>query len=283
MGILAGLLSGFFASVQNTLVKKVPGASSGAINGFRLTCTLAVLAILVSIFDSWKLPPVPFFIVLAAALPLETIASFCYIRAFQLSPQSLVGPLFSLVAIFLVPVSFFVFGIVPSAAGWAGILLGLLGSLLLGWDIEEPEFKRKLKHVFEERGTYYILGAAIAVTGTITLAKFSFQYAPPLVYGFYVLLGVSLFYLPSALKEIPALFRTHYKSLVGMGLSNAIVNVFHYLGLSLLPPAYFISLKRSSILFDVLFGKLVHKESHFGSRLAGAALMLIAIILITVA
>jgi len=73
------------------------------------------------------------------------------------------------------------------------------------------------------------------------------------------------------------------KDLTLMSVADAFVNVFHYIGLSLLPAAYFISLKRSSVLFDVLFGKFVHHENHFKTRLIGATLMVGGIILISLA
>ena len=283
MGFLVGILTGFSASVQNTLVKKMPRVDTAALNGFRFGCTALVLAILVSIFASWNIPPLPFFFILLVSIPLELVVSFCYIKALQLSPQSLVGPLFSLSVIFLIPISFVVFGEAPSLVGWIGIIAGFLGSLLLGWDIKEPDVRKSLLAIFEEKGTHYMLIAALAAALTVTLAKFSFQYANPLVTGFYVLGGLSLAYLPSALKEIPPIFRTHWKNLIGLGLSNIAVNSLHFVGLSLMPSAYFISLKRSSILFDVFLGRFVHQETHFKERLAGSALMLTAIVLILLA
>lgn len=50
-------------------------------------------------------------------------------------------------------------------------------------------------------------------------------------------------------------------------------SILHFVGLSLLFAAYYISIKRLSILFDVIFGKLIHKEEHFYERLIGVALM----------
>ena len=69
-------------------------------------------------------------------------------------------------------------------------------------------------------------------------------------------------------------------SFFGMSASYLITVVLHYIGLSLILAAYFISLKRLSIVFDVFLGRLVHKEGHFRERLTGALFMVAGVLLI---
>ncbi len=283
MGLIVGILTGFFISLQNTCARKLSAFDTFALNGSRFAASAVILAVAVSIFSSWHIPPLAFFVILFITLPIDILISFCYIKAFQLSPQSLVGPLFSLTAIFLLPLDFFVFGYVPSILGLIGVMVGLLGSFFLGWDIHRPgELITSFRVIFREKGTYYMLVATVASAAGVILAKFSFSYAPPMVSGFYMLAALTLFYLPSFLRHLKASGK-EWKNLSVLGVVHGFSNIFHYFGLSLMPAAYFISLKRSAILFDVFFGKFIQHETHFGGRLLGASLMLIGIILIAVA
>ena len=283
MGIIVGILNGFLVSIQNTLVHGLPKVDTGALNSFRFAWAVPILAILITIFGEWQIPPLPFFLILIVEIPLEIIASFCYIKAYQLSPQSLVGPLFSLSVIFLVPLSFFVFGDIPSLAGWSGIILGIMGSFFLGWDSKNPEIKKSLNNILSEKGTYYMLGTTLIVSMAIILAKLSFTYASPLLSAFYVISALMIFWLPNMFREIPLIWKKNWRQLIGIGVCNGIANILHYIGLSLLPSAYYISLKRSAVVFDVILGKTINNETHFRGRLIGASLMLIGIFLVAIA
>ncbi len=283
MGFLLGILNGLATSFQNSQIKSLPKLDSNVINGIRFLSCVPVLGILVTIFDGWHTLPLPFILIVLAQMPTELLVAYFYVRAFQYSPQSLVGPLFSLSVIFLVPVSFFAFDIIPSPLGWAGIITGLLGTFFLGWDLDRKEFRSSLSVIFSERGTYYMLAAAACSVVAVTLIKFSYAYVSPLTDGFYAMSGVAICYLPFVLKSNLQNLKGHLKHLILMGASASAGQTFTYLGLFYLAPAYFISLKRSAILFDVLFGKFVHGETHFKGRLIGALFMISGIILIAFA
>ena len=64
----------------------------------------------------------------------------------------------------------------------------------------------------------------------------------------------------------------------GMVLAAMIFS--HTLAISLIQAAYMLSVKRSSILFGVLFGALVFKEEKIRERLFGACIMMCGVLMI---
>ena len=230
---------------------------------------LPVMALLVTLFAEWKIPEPRFWLILLGlSLPVELTLSYVYIRAFQISPQSLVGPLFSLSALFLIPLGYIFLGELPSILGAVGILSVMIGPFFLG-----KESKRKsvgITNIFKEKGSWYMLASAFFAASGVTITKLSFHYASPLLFTFYSV--VSIFVAITVILWFQRGFsRMPFgRSFLGMVFAYVAVVATHAVGLSLLIAAYFISLKRLSIVFDVFLGRLVHKEDHFRERLAGA-------------
>jgi len=65
-----------------------------------------------------------------------------------------------------------------------------------------------------------------------------------------------------------------------LGLVMAAMVVSHFLAISMVQAVYMISLKRTSILFGVLYGAFLFKEEKIGERLVGALIMIIGVFLI---
>lgn len=284
MGFLVGILNGLVVSFQNNQFKRLKDIDSRVLNWFRFVVGSIVLAVFVSIFHQWMLPPAAFWIIfLSVSLPAEMLNAYCYVRAFQLSDQSLVGPLFSLSVIFLIPLGIIFLGEVPSILGLAGIVLVLMGTLLTGWDEVISHIRTTLRSLLDEPGARYMVGAAFFAAIAVTVSKYSYHFLPPLMFAFYITLALALSYTPLILRlDLKSAFRKPFEMFAlngGYGISLAL----HYFGLSLLPAAYYISVKRSSIIFDVLFGKFIHHELNFGRRLLGAIIMIGGLLLIAFA
>lgn len=65
-----------------------------------------------------------------------------------------------------------------------------------------------------------------------------------------------------------------------LGLAVALTVVCHMVAISKIEAAYMISIKRTSLLFSVLYGAYWFREEKIRERLAGAALMLAGILMI---
>ncbi len=65
-----------------------------------------------------------------------------------------------------------------------------------------------------------------------------------------------------------------------LGLAVAFTVICHMIAISRIEAAYMISIKRTSLLFGVLYGACWFKEENIRERLAGAAMMMCGIFLI---
>lgn len=282
MGFFVGVADAFVASFQNSFFKKLPGVSSFVLNWYRFLVALPIMGILVTAFSEWHMPREPLFwgILLGISLPVELAQSYLYVAAFQRSPQSIIGPLFTLSILFLVPLSYAVNGEVPSLLGFVGIILVILGPFFLGWQSGGMRLGNALKNVWREPGTWRMLASAFFAAIAVTFAKFSYRFVPPLVFAFYITIAlwVAITVYLILRRQLP--LRAASAPTLGMSAAYGVGQSLNYVGLSLLLAAYYISVKRLSIVFDVLFGRFMHREDHFGKRLTGALLMVAGVILI---
>jgi uncharacterized membrane protein len=67
-----------------------------------------------------------------------------------------------------------------------------------------------------------------------------------------------------------------------VGLFSVGMILFHVWAISMAPAAYMVAVKRLSLVFSVLYGRLLFKEAQFTKRLAGAAVMFAGMVLIMI-
>jgi len=281
MGVLIGVLNAIVASFQNSRFKKLESVHAHVLNWFRLCAAVIIIGIIITLFFDWQFPPIRFWIIMIGIiLPTELANSFLYVRAFQISPQSLVGPLFVCTSIFLIPLGYIVLGEVPTAVGILGVLLIVIGALFLGFSKGEYSLKKSIAKIFQERGSVYMVSGAAIVSISIISAKFLFQYTSPLQYVFYLDVLLIFVYTPLALKYVTTIQKGMLRDMTFMSASYTASSILHFVGLSLLFAAYYISIKRLSVLFDVLSGRFIHKEEHFYERFFGALIMVGGVVLI---
>lgn len=281
MGFFIGVANAVTAAFQNTQLHRLSGVSTYLLNWLRFLVASAVLAVLVTLFSRWQVPPQPFWLLLlGVSLPVEILVAFGYARSFQVSPQSLVGPLFSFSPIFLVPFSYLLNGEFPSRLGLAGVFSAVAGALVLGWDVAHPGIRQAFSNIVRERGSYLMLATALLAAVAVSVAKFSYRYASPLLFAFYITAALLIVHTPAAFVKSFAELRGRWRSAAAMAGAYGVGMALHYTGLSLLLAAYYISIKRLSIVFDVVFGRLFGHEDHTRERLIGALLMVAGVILI---
>lgn len=281
MGIFVGLLNAFTVGFLEVFLKKLSGVNPNFLTWVRAASAAPILAILVTVFSHWAIPPLPYWIiVIFLAVPLEILLAYLGTKAVQLSPLSIITPLGALASIFLIPVGYILLGELPSPLGALGVLLIIPGSFFLGWRAGEGQIRHGLQNVFREKGAYLALLGAFIASLAIALAKFTFRYAPPLLSAFYITLLLSMFLLPVALAQSHSALRLRLKHLLGLSVMSGSGISLHYVGLSLIPAVYYISVKRMSIVFNVFWGRLFFREDHTRERLIGAVLMVLGVILI---
>lgn len=282
MGILVGLLNALSHAGSGTFLKKLTGISPHFLTWVRMSSAILILAFFVTLFSLWEVPSWEYWrIVFFVTVPLEIALLYLGAKALQLSPQSLIGPLGAFTLVFLIPTGYFILGELPTLVGGIGVVLILIGSFFLGWD-SRHHILDGLKNIMHDRGVQLALLGDFVASITISVAKFTFHYAPPLLSAFYITATLFVVLLPFLFMQSFGVLRSREKSFAGLWLLSGVSMSLHYIGISLMPVAYYISVKRLSMVFDVFFGHFIFREDRFHQRLAGSFFMVVGAILIAV-
>jgi len=134
-----------------------------------------------------------------------------------------------------------------------------------------------MKEIIKEKGSLLMIVVAFIYSITSNLGKKAIFYSSPEFMGIYYVPILSLFFTP-----ILPLFvdRKDFKYIkrkipifLCIGFLYGIMVITHCFGISMIEVAYFIAIKRTSIIFSVIFGEVFFKEGHIRERLPGTALM----------
>ncbi|MCP3686699.1 MAG: EamA family transporter [bacterium] len=223
-----------------------------------------------------------FWYVAVGIIPLAVLANIFYMRAIKISPLSLTIPFLSFTPVFLLFTSPIMLGEMPSALGIIGVLFVVAGSYVI--NIKKGSLLGPIKSIWIERGSMLILGVAFIYSITSNIDKIGVLKSSPFFWAFVFNLFLAFAFLPLMLKKSKKAFKEikkNYKSLFGIGFFNALTTLFMLLAFKLTFVSYVVSVKRLSSLFGIIYGFWLFKEKDIKKRLAGAALMLVGVIVIT--
>jgi len=280
MGVIVGIINAISVTFLGVFLKKLSGLSPNFLTWLRWASALPVLAIVVTIFSSWSVPPLKFWLIMIIVIvPLEILIAFVGTRALHLSPLSIVGTLSAFTSIFLIPVGFLLLGELPTKLGLLGVLAISLGSLALGGE-QGKSIWRGLANILKDRGAQLALFGAFIASVAISVTKLSFNYAPPLLSAFYISAFGVIVLFPFLIRQSPRLLKTKSKNLMGLSIFSGLGMALHFIGISLIPVAYYISIKRLSVVLSVVSGRVFFKEKNIKSRLLASVIMVGGIVLI---
>ncbi len=216
-----------------------------------------------------------FWISVAALIPLEVLALFLYVRAIRLSPLSLTIPFLALTPAFIVFIAFVLLGEVPSLQGLLGIIFITAGAYVLNAKETKSGVSGPFRAILKERGSVLMIIVALIYSVTSALGKLAVTHSSPVFFGsfypFILTITLSAFVLYK--KRTPLLF-SRPRVFLAIGFFTAVMMLTHFIAISLTQAAYMISIKRMSLIFSVIYGRLVFKEEGLRERLAGSAVML---------
>lgn len=237
------------------------------------------------------LPAVPlvFWGWIALALPLEILAMLLYMQAIRDSPLSLTLPYLAFTPVFTTLAGYLLLDEQISARGLIGIILVVAGAYFLNLEITG---KYRWRNVFapfcailSDRGSRMMLAVAIIYGLTSVIGKVELQFVPPRSFAalYFTLLGLLSLALSALSKPrtLHVLGRRPAVHLLIGGLFAAMI-VTHFLALEQIETAYMISIKRTSILFGVLYGALLFGEKNLLRHLAAGSLMVAGVALIAI-
>lgn len=232
------------------------------------------------------LPPLPlaFWSWVAVLLPLEILAMWLYMLAIRDSPLALTLPYLAFTPVFTVPVGYWLLGERVSPHGAAGIGLVVVGTYLLNLDLRSGVgWFSPFAAIARDRGSVLMLLVAVIYALTSVLGKAALAYVNPWQFAplFYILLGagVALAYGAPRPARLRVLWRRPAAHLV-TGLLFVAMVITHFLALERVETAYMIAVKRTSILFGIVFGALWFGESNTPRHMLAAGLMVAGVALL---
>ncbi len=289
------LLTAFSAATTDALIKA--GFSDLKLADMMVVRAAAPVPFLVLplFFMPWPRLGPGFWETMAFLLPLEIFGLFLYMEALKTSPLSLSMPFLSFTPVFMVFTGWFILGERISLMGLAGILCAVAGAYILHLKAYGEGVFGPFKAVMKDRGSRLILLVSVVYAVTGVLGKRAVQESAPFFFAcfYFVALGLVIFFIFYLLPWFfgmglgrarggPSLVVMRRPAFWAVGLAQSVMVISHMWAIHLVAAAYMIAVKRISIVFSVLYGKLLFYEDEALRRLLGAALMALGAALIMI-
>ncbi len=277
------ILAAFSLATSDALTKRFFSHLSAYEMGLlRLTYTIPWL-LGALFFIPWPRLDRIFFICLCIGLPLEGLAFYCYMKAIKVSPLSLCLPFLAFTPTFIILTGWLLLGETMSCAGILGIVLIVMGSYFLNLSHITKGYLEPFKAIFKERGSRLMLLMSFIYSMTSTIGKLGILHSNPYFFGVIYFITFTIF-MVSFLPVVPGvkpgnLIRMPLQGLI-LGACVSVMILSHMVAISMVQAAYMISLKRTSVIFGVLYGAWWFKEEKIKERLTGAFIMIIGVFLI---
>jgi len=228
-------------------------------------------------------PPI-FWLFLTFTASCHVVGGLLLVKALHSSDLSLCTPMVAFTPVFLLVVGPLLTGDTPSTGGVLGALLVATGSYVLNVGRSRRGFLAPLKALIDEPGSRIMLGLALLWSVTASVDRVALRLFELNFWASAQLCAIALFLLPIVLRSGGFAVKWSPRAmtmLMALGAFNALSISGYLLALKVAPVHYVICLKRCSILFSVLLGRLMFKESFLVDRLPGALLMLLGVVVIT--
>jgi drug/metabolite transporter (DMT)-like permease len=274
------------ASADAATKKWLSGCSASELTLLRFTFTGLLVSPLL-LLSPFPYLPLQFWYWMALLLPLELLAMLLYLRAIRDYPFSLTLPYLAFTPVFVVLTGWLLLGERISVRGFSGILLVVIGAWILNLKTRDLKQRRgliaPLLAILENRGSKLMLSVAFIYSITSVGGKGAMQYLPPELFGpfYFSLLGLAtliLFTLRAG--GIPRILFRQAAAGSLIGVLMAIMVISHFFAIQKVEAAYMIGVKRTSLLFGILYGALLFKEPGLRLHLIAGSLMVAGVLLI---
>lgn len=280
---ILSLSAALFTSLNDVISKRFFGHLSAYTMGIiRLLYALPYLLSALFIIEIPELDST-FWRCVAIGIPLEITALLSYMKAIKSSPLSLTVPFLAFTPVFMILTGFLILGEKLAYSGIFGIILIVAGSYVLNLSKATEQWLAPLRAIFKEKGSYLMLLTSSIYSITATLGKLAILHSTPQAFSviYFLILTASmclLFPLIPGTKAIDIGARPLPAILSGIILAGMIF--CHTTAISLIEAAYMISVKRTSLIFGVIFGAILFKEHSIKERFIGVSIMFCGVVLI---
>ncbi len=222
-----------------------------------------------------------FILSMILSIPIEIVATVLYVKAITVSPLSTTVPMLSFTPLFLILTSYIMLGEKIPALGALGILLVVSGAYTL--HLERPSLAYPFKAMAKEKGPLLMLTVAFIYSMTSNLGKICIEASSPVFFAATYLPALTLFYaalLVVKKVDVKEILKPN-KGRIIIGGFIALSFFFHTQALNSAFVSYAIAAKRTSLLFAMIYGRVLFNEGRLKEKLTSGALMLTGVFLIS--
>jgi len=210
-----------------------------------------------------------------------------YMRAISASPLSLTLPYLAFTPVFNIVTGYLFLDERVSLQGSAGIVLVVCGAWLLNLGAVRANGRLNVlapfRSIAHERGARMMLITAAIYSLTSVIGKVALLHVTPAFFGpfYFVLLGVSTA-LVFASRDVGSwhAFGRHPWAHLAIGACMAVMVVTHFHAIERVEVAYMLAVKRTSLLFGILYGAWLFGEQGLTRNLLAGGLMIVGVALI---
>lgn len=283
------LAAAYFFSTGDVLSKLLLRDNDEWTSGCAISLASLPFLIPLLIVRGTFLPSRELILLVCILIPFEVFAYYLYLKAIRISPLSLSIPYLSFTPVFTILTAGILLGETIALQGIVGILMVTVGAYVLNIELYVQHPLAPLKAIFQSRGARYMLSVSLIWSLTSTLGKKGVQLSDPVFFGvFYMtcvssaMLAIESWRLSRNAATVDLRGRNTIWLLLG-GLATALATMAHYHAIKLAPVSYMMAVKRTSLIFSVLYGGLIFKEPHIRLRLLGASIMLSGVVVLYLA
>ena len=277
------IISGLFDAIMFALMKKLKGINNSVVVWVQYAFALPFLLVALYFYFPQKIDNNVYVIIITNSI-LLLISTYFLVKAAQISDLSVSVPLLSFTPLFLLFLSYIILKETPTLYGFVGVMLIAIGAYVINITDFRNGILEPLKSLVANKGSLYVIIVAFIWSITANLFKLGILASNPIFYSALVYLAISLFMLPAIFLKPKNNFiemKSNFNLLFILGLSGAAMIITSSVPMLYAIVPYVISLKRSSAIFSVLIGYYLLKEKNMKNALAGATIMLIGGVLIT--
>jgi drug/metabolite transporter (DMT)-like permease len=223
-----------------------------------------------------------FWVFVLALTPLDLLAMLIYARAITTSPLSHTLPYLAFSPVFSLLVGHLLLGERVTAAGAGGVALITVGAWLLNGGARRGPLA-PFRFMLAERGPRLMLVVALLFGVTAVLGKGAVRHMPGADFGaFYsVLFAACTTLVLLVRRRSPLAIARRKPAAVGaVALAMALMMQSHFLAIEQVASGYMVAVKRTSMLFGLLYGAWWFAEPDLRRNLVASVMMLGGVALI---
>ena len=278
MGLLFALNSALFATIKDTISKRLASKVSGTVStiaSFLYALPFYLLALGVATYynyETWVVTEAFLALVVLRALT-DCAAEWLKMSSLAHGELSLIAAFYSLSPIFLLITSPIITGDPLTLNDVIGVAMVTLGSLVF-------MYTRGRSGSINYKGIVLALGSSIFFSLNSCFDRLAVLQSGPLISGFAMTLLSGIILIPFCKEPLLPNFKRENKLFFSRGLMETIFMVSKLIAIGYIPAPQVVAIMRLSVLLSVISGKVVFNEQNFLQRLLGSLLIIAGVSLI---